>query len=525
MAKIALSLSGGGFRAATYHLGVLSYLNHLKTEDGTTLLDQVSAVSTISGGTLTGLWLILRKSQGWSNERMLRELYRLLTTSDVCGRACREFLSSENKNHSLIREMVRIYDEEIFHGATLGDLMEKIEDISIDDFSANATEFINSVEFRFQVGKRYKTPNGGTSQGIIGNAPYRLPRNIGAQVLLAEVFAASSCFPGGFEPLFFPRDFQLSKKAENADYVAKARVLPLMDGGVVDNQGIEPINLIRDRRDLDLFIISDAGCGHGSTFSYEETSKWEHLNIHHINMALNIIILVTALCLLWVPAGFWRGFVLGITIIFLTMRLATTLIARLTLKKLAKDIPFRFNWKELLSIPLGKYVDLVKSRALSLLELTNRVFMTHIRALNYATVYEDDRWKNRRIMNALYELCPDKKWDKHLSAEEKPLMKPSQAVTDNSVLAASMGTTLWWSDEDRRQGMPDALVSTGQYNTCWNLLEFIYRLRRDSDNVGPGTDAIVALQETLEADWKRFQQDPHWMLKESSYRPSGVRRQ
>ena len=97
MAKIALSLSGGGFRAATYHLGVLSYLNHLKTKDGTPLLDQVSAVSTISGGTLTGLWFILRKSQGWSNERMLEELYQLLTTSDVCGRACREFLCSEKQ--------------------------------------------------------------------------------------------------------------------------------------------------------------------------------------------------------------------------------------------------------------------------------------------------------------------------------------------------------------------------------------------------------------------------------------------
>lgn len=514
MAKIALSLSGGGFRAATYHLGVLSYLNHLKTKDGTTLLDHVSAVSTISGGTLTGLWLILRKSQGWSNEKMLRELYRLLTTSDVCGRACREFLSSENKNHSLIREMVRIYDEEIFQGATLGDLMDKIEDISIDDFSANATEFINSVEFRFQVGKSFKTRNGGTSQGVIGNASYRLPWNIASQVLLAEVFAASSCFPGGFEPLFFPRDFQFSKKAENADYVAKAKVLPLMDGGVVDNQGIEPINLIRDRRDLDLYIISDAGCGDGSSFSYEESSKWEHLNIHHINIALNIIILASTLCLLCVPTGFWRGFVLGITVIFLIIRLATTLIARLIVKKLAKDIPFRFNWKELLNIPLSKYIDLVKSRALSLIELTNRVFMTHIRSLNYATIYEDDRWKNRRIMNALYELCPDRKWDKNLTAEEKPLMKPSQAIADNSVLATSMGTTLWWSDEDRQQGMPDALVSTGQYNTCWNLLEYIYRLRRDRENVSPGTDAIVALQDTLEADWKRFQQDPHWMLKE-----------
>lgn len=98
-------------------------------------------------------------------------------------------------------------------------------------------------------------------------------------------------------------------------------------------------------------------------------------------------------------------------------------------------------------------------------------------------------------------------------------MEPSQAVLDNSKLATSMGTTLWWSDEHRQQGMPDVLVSTGQYNTCWNLLEYIYRLRRDSDNLGPGTDAIVALQDTLEADWKRFQQDPHWMVNSISLTP------
>ena len=296
-------------------------------------------------------------------------------------------------------------------------------------------------------------------------------------------------------------------------------MLPLMDGGIVDNQGIEPINLVRDRRDLDLFIISDADCGQGSTFSYEETSKWEHLNIRHLNIALNIVILATAQFLLWVPTGFWRGFFLGITLIFLALRVATTVTARVAHRKLAKDIPFSFNWKELLTIPLGKYVDLVKSRALSLIELTNRVFMTHIRAQNYATVYNDDRWKNRRIMNALYELCPDRKWDKNLTDEEKPLMEPSQAVLDNSKLATSMGTTLWWSDEHRQQGMPDVLVSTGQYNTCWNLLEYIYRLRRDSDNLGPGTDAIVALQDTLEADWKRFQQDPHWMVNSISLTP------
>ena len=514
MAKIALSLSGGGFRAATYHLGVLSYLNHLKDGDGQPLLDHVSAVSTISGGTLTGLWFILKKSQGQSNEELLKGLYDLLLTNDIVGRASTEFLCGANKNHSLIREMVRIYDEEVFHGSTLGDLMENIDNISIDDFSANATEFTNSTEFRFQVGKKVKTEKGGTSQAVIGNSFYRLPKDIARQVLLAEVFASSSCFPGGFEPLFFPRDFQLSKKEDNADYIAKVKPLGLMDGGVVDNQGIEPVNLIRDRHNLDLFIVSDAGCGHGSTFDYEETSKLEHLNIHKINIGLNIAILATAQFLLWVPAGFWRGFFLGITLIFLAVRLATALTSRLALKKLAKNVPFSFDWKGLLTISLGKYIDLIKSRALSLMELTNRVFMTHIRSLNYATVYEDERWQNRRIMNALYELCPDKNWGKHLTAEERVLMEPSQAIFDNSELASNMGTTLWWSNEHRSQNMPEALVITGQYNICWNLLEYIYRLRRNSDNLSPDCQVIIDLQEKLEADWQRFKENPRWMMQE-----------
>ena len=140
--------------------------------------------------------------------------------------------------------------------------------------------------------------------------------------------------------------------------------------------------------------------------------------------------------------------------------------------------------------------------------------MTHIRSLNYATVYEDERWQNRRIMNALYELCPDKNWGKHLTAEERVLMEPSQAIFDNSELASNMGTTLWWSDEHRSQGMPEALVTTGQYNICWNLLEYIYRLRRNNDNLSPDSQVIIDLQEKLEADWQRFKVNPQWMMQE-----------
>ena len=512
--NIAISLSGGGFRAATFHLGTLSYLNHLKTSDGRSLLDHVGAVSTISGGTLTGLWFILGQCRGWSHEESLRRLRKLLFEGDIIGKASREFLCGKCNNDSLIREMVRIYDEDIFEGATLGTLMDHIEDIAIDDFSANATEFTNATEFRFQVGKKQKTQRGGTSQGTIGNAYYKIPHQIARQIRLAEVFAASSCFPGGFEALNFPADFQLSTNAENAEYLAKAKPLALMDGGVVDNQGIEPINLLRKRRDIDLFIISDAGRGQEESYHYTETRALSWLTIRRANWALNLALLLLAQFLLWVPRGFWFGFFLSLTILFAVIRIASSVASRVFIKRKARQVPFSFRWKGLLTIPFSKYINLVCSRATSMYALTDRVFMKHIRSLNYDTIYLDDKWQNRRIMNALYELGTGQNWGKHLTPEEEVLMEPSKAILANSDLATAMGTTLWWSDDDHAKGKPQALVAAGQYNICWNLLEFIYRLRRDKTNLSPETHILTDLQQQLESDWQRFRDNPHWLLSE-----------
>ena len=525
MARIAISLSGGGFRAATFHLGSLSYLNHLRTAGGTPLLDHIAAVSTISGGTLTGLWFILGKCRGWSNDESLARLARLLLKGDIIDRASREFLCGANKNNSLIREMVKIYDEDIFEGATLGDLMDKIDVISIDDFSANATEFNNATEFRFQVGKAVKTEKKGTSRGIVGNAYNNIPLGVARQIRLAEVFAASSCFPGGFEPLFFPRDFQFSRNEANAEALLKLKHVALMDGGVVDNQGIEPINLIRNRKDLDLFIISDAGRGHEKPYDYQESRHLPWLTVHRINVTLNVAIIVVAQFLLWVPQGFWTGFFLGLTLIFLTMRVATALASRRLIKRYARQVPFSFNWKELLHIPVSKYINLIASRATSMLTLTDKVFMNHIRSLNYDTIYNDPRWQNRRIMNALYELCSARNWSKNLkdnkakgqyivSDEELRLMEPSDAINQTSDNAADMATTLWWSADDRQKGKPQALAATGQYTLCWNLLEYIYRLQKDTTNLGPQADTIISLQAQLEDDWRHFKKDPLWLLNE-----------
>ena len=174
-----------------------------------------------------------------------------------------------------------------------------------------------------------------------------------------------------------------------------------------------------------MFIISDAGCGHESPYTFEETRAMDGITIHKVNVVLNVAILAVAQFLLWVPRGFWFGFFLGLALLFLVLRLAVALASRKFIKKYACQVPFSFNWKGLLHIPFSKYINLVKSRATSMYSLTDKVYMKHIRSLNYATIYEDEKWQNRRIMNALYELGHGRNWGKNLAKEEKPLRDPS----------------------------------------------------------------------------------------------------
>ena len=42
---------------------------------------------------------------------------------------------------------------------------------------------------------------------FIGNQIFSVPKTVAAEIHLADIVAASSCFPGAFEPIRFPDDF------------------------------------------------------------------------------------------------------------------------------------------------------------------------------------------------------------------------------------------------------------------------------------------------------------------------------
>jgi NTE family protein len=80
--RLGLALSGGGVRAAAFHLGVMKRL----ADDG--LLESVTDVSTVSGGSLITAAVVSRAGMRWPTssefrERIFPELRDLLSTTDL----------------------------------------------------------------------------------------------------------------------------------------------------------------------------------------------------------------------------------------------------------------------------------------------------------------------------------------------------------------------------------------------------------------------------------------------------------
>jgi hypothetical protein len=110
----------------------------------------------------------------------------------------------------------------------------------IKDLIFNATDFRSGIAFRFQ-----RSDN---TQALIGNFYNHIDKADAAKIRLADIVAASSCFPGGFEPLSFPYDFswqdgEIPIKVREAfpfdrrddDSANPQGPVGLMDGNVFDN--------------------------------------------------------------------------------------------------------------------------------------------------------------------------------------------------------------------------------------------------------------------------------------------------
>ena len=244
LGPFALSLSGGGGRAAAFHLGTMSYLDRLD------ILKDVSILSSVSGGTFTAAKYALTLKQAPEGEdlhdtfrRFFDDFYEFLLTADLVPRAferLRKEPKSPSPRRTTVKALADVYDETFMDGARF-ETFFKGREIHLKDITFNSTECTDGLAFRFRVSEQPET---------IGSSKLWIKREHAEALRMGDVVAASSDIPVGLEPLHYPQDFVWPKDKPNLWLEAKAHLenwgvetLPMADGGVIDNQGIEGVML------------------------------------------------------------------------------------------------------------------------------------------------------------------------------------------------------------------------------------------------------------------------------------------
>jgi hypothetical protein len=328
--------------------------------------------------------------------------------------------------------------------------------------------------------------------------------------------------------MMYPDDFKVSQEPAVAGGI-KDR-FGIMDGGVVDNQGIDPILLAEQRmskyradktrtdKALDLIIVSDVSSPYMD--GYEPSKQMipqgvgkltlgRLRNYGLISEAVAITLFIVSLVL---GSHFWQG-VMSVILAIVTL---ANIAGALFKSKMFTAIRKTFVGDRAAFVSHLKFATLeamVMNRARSVVMMSSEVFLKRMRQLNYGRIYDDERWKNRSITNLIYELRAGQSWDSMTKNGTMPAyLAPSKEIQENSAKAANMGSTLWFTQEDKEARMPQALMAAGQYTICFNLIDYIDKIQKDPTNLSPAHQAIIALRPKLMEAWDKFKENPQWML-------------
>lgn len=263
---IALCLSGGGFRAALFHLGVVRLLSE------TGLLKKVWRIDSVSGGSVLAAHLVLNWDAYCENaEEASRKLVTLIQR-DVRGRVVRrrlflwtwfapiwlwllkrltpERLTARFKLYStdlLEREYSTLY------GAATLEAVSSPTRKDGPDLYLHATSLTTGRPCAFAARLRAEvqgdTPGGAWFVRWLEDTPVEFSAD---QITLSRAVAASSAFP----PLFTPIEVS-AKDVAPTDTDGFGVPEALTDGGVYDNLGIH--RLCKKDASYDWVIVSDAG--------------------------------------------------------------------------------------------------------------------------------------------------------------------------------------------------------------------------------------------------------------------------
>ena len=227
-----LCLSGGGYRAMMFHLGVLWRLNELGW------LAKLDRISSVSGGSITAGVLGLNWAKlGFVANGIASNFVDQVVTPirRLAGKTIDKKSVFRGIFSSVAGQVAKCYDELLFQGATLQDLPDRPR------FVINATSEQTGALCRFS--KPYM------ADYRVGQVPY--PR-----MSLAKAVGASSAFPPVLSPamLEIPAGAMQDLPGTDLHRPPFTTKLCLTDGGVYDNMGLETV-----WKSHQTVLVSDAG--------------------------------------------------------------------------------------------------------------------------------------------------------------------------------------------------------------------------------------------------------------------------
>lgn len=255
--KIGLALSGGGYRAAAYHIGTLRALHKLG------VLGKVDVISSVSGGSIIAGYYGLHNDDydGFEkefSEKMSTGVLHLAVINVVLVIALvamtfffwgiwglLSFAALFFAWYWLLPVSKLIawqYDWLFFR-------LKKLKDLKpCPVITINATDYPNVAQFTFSRERIYCFYYG-------EDAFYH------EQFPISKAVMASSCVPFAFCPVRIPKIFRTS--------AMKGKKLPLLlDGGLYDNQGTHVLTDKMSPYACTFIIVSDAGNGEVSDKFY-----------------------------------------------------------------------------------------------------------------------------------------------------------------------------------------------------------------------------------------------------------------
>ncbi len=247
MNQLGLALSGGGFRATMYHLGIIRFLRDAN------LLTEVTHISSVSGGSILAAHLALNwDAYCGSDEEFDQVAGQLIRFAklDVRNRIVRRYplcaalnalprLLGRPSNRRLTRPglLEHYYEKHLFGDKCLFQLPQKPE---LHVLATNLSEGC-LCSFNRQ-GLSVQTRDRGDFQHV--------PAGLAT---VAMAVTASSAFPGFFPPLVL-RAWDVGENEGEFDTQA------FTDGGVFDNLGVRFFKVFESiETPFDRIIVSDAG--------------------------------------------------------------------------------------------------------------------------------------------------------------------------------------------------------------------------------------------------------------------------